>query len=182
MPAPSVAADVEWRECAALLRDDFASFAVWCFRELNPRAPLAMNWHVEVMAGKLAAVREGRIRRLMVCVPPGHLKSHLASILVSGLVPGPRPERPDRLRQLRPGPCRQIVARLPAHRHERISIAQPTIKKSARPLIWINSRNAISIILPIGTINITQPQIVPRSWSPGVPIAKAGIQWFQIVS
>jgi len=119
MPAPSVAADVEWRECAALLRDDFASFAVWCFRELNPRAPLAMNWHVEVMAGKLAAVREGRIRRLMVCVPPGHLKSHLASILVSGLVPGPRPERPDRLRQLRPGPCRQIVARLPAHRHER---------------------------------------------------------------
>ena len=119
MPAPSVAADVEWRECAALLRDDFASFAVWCFRELNPRAPLAMNWHVEVMAGKLAAVREGPIRRLMVCVPPGHLKSHLASILVSGLVPGPRPERPDRLRQLRPGPCRQIVARLPAHRHER---------------------------------------------------------------
>ena len=80
MPAPSVAADVEWSECAALLRDDFASFAVWCFRELNPRAPLAMNWHVEVMAGKLAAVREGRIRRLMVCVPPRHLKSHLASI------------------------------------------------------------------------------------------------------
>ena len=39
-----------------------------------------MNWHVEVMAGKLAAVREGRIRGLMVCVPPGHLKSHLASI------------------------------------------------------------------------------------------------------
>ena len=93
MPAPSVAADVEWSECAALLRDDFASFAVWCFRELNPRAPLAMNWHVEVMAGKLAAVREGRIRRLMVCVPPRHLKSDLASILVSGLVPGPRPER-----------------------------------------------------------------------------------------
>src|SRR6516162_7660393 len=39
-----------------------------------------MNWHVEVMAGKLAAVREGRIRRLMICVPPRHLKSHVASI------------------------------------------------------------------------------------------------------
>ena len=39
-----------------------------------------MNWHVEVMAGKLAAVREGRIRRLMICVPPRHLKSHLASV------------------------------------------------------------------------------------------------------
>ena len=39
-----------------------------------------MNWHVEVMAGKLAAVREGRIRRLLICVPPRHLKSHVASV------------------------------------------------------------------------------------------------------
>src|SRR5215469_10771143 len=80
MSAPTVAGDTVWGECAALLHDDFASFAAYCFRELNPRARFAMNWHVEVMAGKLAAVREGRIRRLMVCVPPRHLKSHLASI------------------------------------------------------------------------------------------------------
>ena len=39
-----------------------------------------MNWHVEVMAGKLAGVREGRIRRLLVCVPPRHLKSHVVSV------------------------------------------------------------------------------------------------------
>ena len=39
-----------------------------------------MNWHVEVMAGKLMAVREGRIRRLILCVPPRHLKSLLASV------------------------------------------------------------------------------------------------------
>src|SRR5271163_2542106 len=32
------------------------------------------------MAGKLAAVREGRTRRLIISVPPRHLKSHLASI------------------------------------------------------------------------------------------------------
>ena len=80
MPTPTVAGDTLWSECAALLRDDFASFAACCFRELNPRARLAMNWHVEVMAGKLAAVREGRIRRLMICVPPRHLKSHVASV------------------------------------------------------------------------------------------------------
>jgi hypothetical protein len=67
-------------ECAALFRDNFASFAARCFRELNPRTRLAMNWHVELMAGKLAAVREGWIRRLMICVPPRHLKSHLASV------------------------------------------------------------------------------------------------------
>jgi hypothetical protein len=28
---------------------------------------------VELMAGKLVAVREGRIRRLMICVPPRQL-------------------------------------------------------------------------------------------------------------
>jgi len=63
MSAPTVAGDSVWGECAALLRDDFASFAACCFRELNPRARFAMNWHFEVMAGKLAAVRAGRIRR-----------------------------------------------------------------------------------------------------------------------
>jgi hypothetical protein len=67
-------------EYAGLLYLDFASFAECCFCELNPRTRLAMNWHVEVMAEKLAAVREGRIRRLLIMVPPRHLKSHLASI------------------------------------------------------------------------------------------------------
>src|SRR6516162_3666007 len=80
MPEPAVAVDAAWSECAALLHDDFTSFAAYCFRELNPRARLAMNWHVEVMAGKLMAVREGRIRRLIICVPPRHLKSLLASV------------------------------------------------------------------------------------------------------
>src|SRR6516162_3065539 len=80
MPELAVAADAAWNEAAALLHDDFASFAACCFRALNPRTRFVMNWHVEVMTGKLAAVREGRIRRLMICVPPRHLKSHVASI------------------------------------------------------------------------------------------------------
>jgi hypothetical protein len=32
------------------------------------------------MVGKLAAVYHGRIRRLIISVPPRHLKSHLASV------------------------------------------------------------------------------------------------------
>ena len=66
--------------CAALQRDDFVSFAARSFRELNPRAPFAMNWHFELIAAKLAAVRAGRIRRVIVSLPPRHLKSHLASV------------------------------------------------------------------------------------------------------
>jgi hypothetical protein len=45
MPATIVAGDTALVECAALLRDDFASFAAWFFRELNPRTRFAMNWH-----------------------------------------------------------------------------------------------------------------------------------------
>jgi len=78
--APILAGDTAWTEGAALLYQDFASFAARAFLELNPRTRFAMSWHVEVMAGKLAAVRDGRIRRLMICVPPRHLKSHLGSV------------------------------------------------------------------------------------------------------
>ena len=77
---PSVAGDTVLGECAALRWHDFASFAARCFRELNPRTPFAANWHIDLIAGKLTAVREGRIRRLIINVPPRHLKSHLASV------------------------------------------------------------------------------------------------------
>jgi hypothetical protein len=49
-----------------VLLDDFASFALRAFRELNPRTPFATNWQIELIAAQLAAVRAGRIRRLLV--------------------------------------------------------------------------------------------------------------------
>ena len=49
-----------------LLRHDFATFASRCFQDLNPQTALAMNWHLEVIAAKLTAVREGRIQRLII--------------------------------------------------------------------------------------------------------------------
>src|SRR2546430_3513723 len=67
-------------EYAALLRQDFGTFAARCFHDLNPQAELAMNWHLEVIAAKLTAVWEGRIQRLIINLPPRHLKSLLASI------------------------------------------------------------------------------------------------------
>src|SRR5262249_18829172 len=76
----AVAGDTAWGECAALLYHDLASFAARAFRELDPRTPLAMNWHIELIAAKLAAVYQGRIRRLIISLPPRHLKSLLASV------------------------------------------------------------------------------------------------------
>jgi hypothetical protein len=69
-----------WDTYDTLLRLDFVSFAQRCFQELSPRAAFAMNWHIEIAAAKLAAVRTRRIRRLIINTPPCHLKSLLASI------------------------------------------------------------------------------------------------------
>ena len=68
------------------------------FHELNPRTRFAAGWYHDILATKLEAVRTGRIRRLIINMPPRHLKSHLASVSFPGLVPASRPERPVALR------------------------------------------------------------------------------------
>src|SRR5467141_90051 len=68
------------REYKEILRSDLGYFAERCFCELNPQAAFLPNWHIEVIAAKLAAVREGKIRRLIINLPPRHLKSLMASI------------------------------------------------------------------------------------------------------
>src|SRR5207244_7434354 len=72
--------DLSLRELDVILRADLGYFAELCFYELNPQAAFLTNWHIEVIAAKLAAVREGKIRRLIINLPPRHLKSLLASI------------------------------------------------------------------------------------------------------
>jgi hypothetical protein len=72
--------DLTPAEYDTVLRQDFATFAMRCFHELNPQAELAINWHIEIIAAKLSALRQGKIRRLIINLPPRHLKSLLASI------------------------------------------------------------------------------------------------------
>jgi predicted phage terminase large subunit-like protein len=67
-------------EYEALLRADFTSFAQHCFRELNPRTVFASSWYHDIIAAKLEAVSAGRSRRVIINMPPRHLKSHLASV------------------------------------------------------------------------------------------------------
>jgi len=67
-------------EIAALLRVDFASFAQACFAELYPQTAFQPGWHIELIAAKLMAVRAGKIRRLIINLPPRHAKSLLASV------------------------------------------------------------------------------------------------------
>jgi predicted phage terminase large subunit-like protein len=72
--------DLAISEYDAVLRSDLSFFAQRCFAELNPQAAFAMNWHIDVIAAKLTAVWQGKIRRLIINLPPRHLKSLMASI------------------------------------------------------------------------------------------------------
>jgi predicted phage terminase large subunit-like protein len=67
-------------EYRILLRQDFCSFVQRCFYELNPQAKFLWNWHIEVMAAKLAACLAGKVSRLIINIPPRHLKSLCSSI------------------------------------------------------------------------------------------------------
>jgi predicted phage terminase large subunit-like protein len=100
-----------------LLRRDFASFARRSFAELNPQTRFSFGWHLEIIAAKLAALFEGRIRRLIINLPPRHLKSHLASVTFPAWCLGRNPsaqilcvsyaqELADKLSR----DCRRIVA------------------------------------------------------------------------
>ena len=83
--------EISPEEYSALLRYDFCSFIQRCFYELNPQTDFHMNWHIEVMAAKLDAVRKGKIRRLIINVPPRHLKSLCASIALPAWCLGHNP-------------------------------------------------------------------------------------------
>jgi len=73
---------------ADVLRHDLCSFIHRSFLELNAGTQFHSNWHLEVLAAKLEDVRRGRCRRLIVNVPPRHLKSHAVSVAFPAWVLG----------------------------------------------------------------------------------------------
>ena len=78
-------------EYTACLRGDFSTFLHRSFYDLNPQTRFFPNWHIEVLAAKLEACRLGHCTRLIINVPPRHLKSHCASIAFSAWLLGHNP-------------------------------------------------------------------------------------------
>src|ERR1700687_5680517 len=64
----------------AILRRDLMSFIERSFYELNPQTELLLAPHIELIAAKLEACRQGKINRLLIKLPPRQLKSHCASV------------------------------------------------------------------------------------------------------
>ncbi|QGN56133.1 hypothetical protein [Novosphingobium sp. Gsoil 351] len=66
---------------AAARRQDLSLFVMKVFETLHPGAPpLRLAWYIKAMCYALEGVLTGRTRRLVITVPPRHLKSISASV------------------------------------------------------------------------------------------------------
>src|SRR6202050_5375149 len=74
-----------------VLSRDFSAFSHRSFIELHGQGKYRHNWHLDVLAAKLEDVRRGRCKRLVVNIPPRHLKSHVISVVFPAWLLGHAP-------------------------------------------------------------------------------------------
>lgn len=72
--------DLSQTEFDTLLRNDLANFIARTFAHLDPQTNFAHNWHLDLLADRLTQVWQGKIRRLIITVPPRSGKSISASV------------------------------------------------------------------------------------------------------
>ncbi|HUY86849.1 MAG TPA: hypothetical protein VMU77_07010 [Acidimicrobiales bacterium] len=72
--------DISKAQYDVLVRHDLSAFIEKAFYQLNPRTRYYPNFHIEAIAAKLEACRQGKIKRLIINVPPRYLKSISVSV------------------------------------------------------------------------------------------------------
>jgi predicted phage terminase large subunit-like protein len=85
--------ELSWQEYTYILRLDLATFNERAFYELNPQTKFLNSPHIELLVSKLEACRQGRIRRLIINLPPRSLKSHAASVVFPAWMLGHDPTK-----------------------------------------------------------------------------------------
>ena len=74
-----------------ILRNNFDAFLRRCLMTLNPGQPYLPNWHISAIAHQLDRVRRGEVRRLIINMPPRHLKSLTVSVAFPAFLLGHEP-------------------------------------------------------------------------------------------
>ena len=74
-----------------IVKNDLTSFIELSFPELNPQTPFIHCPHIEVIAAKLEACRQGKIRRLIINLPPRSLKSLCVTVAFPAFLFGHNP-------------------------------------------------------------------------------------------
>src|SRR5437870_11710361 len=63
------------------LAGDLASFAKKAWELLNPTRPLIWSWHYDYLCEMLTLVKQRRLLRLIINIPPRTLKSTLVTVV-----------------------------------------------------------------------------------------------------
>jgi predicted phage terminase large subunit-like protein len=77
----------------AFLRTDLPSFIAKCFATLEPGGSYRENWHIHHIAHQLTRVSGGECKRLIVNIPPRHLKSICVTVAYTAWVMGHDPSK-----------------------------------------------------------------------------------------
>jgi predicted phage terminase large subunit-like protein len=83
--------NLSFNEYQFLMRRDLMTFIERSFYELNPQTAFSKSPHIEVLASRLEACRQGKTRRLIVNLPPRSLKSHAATVAFPAWLLGHNP-------------------------------------------------------------------------------------------
>ncbi|HUS98514.1 MAG TPA: hypothetical protein VMX97_17445, partial [Hyphomicrobiaceae bacterium] len=75
----------------ALLRNNFSAFIKKVFQSTSPGGPYQHAWYLDAIAYKLELIRQGKIRRLIVNLPPRCLKSTAVAIALPAFLHGHDP-------------------------------------------------------------------------------------------
>jgi predicted phage terminase large subunit-like protein len=75
----------------AILRKHFESFLRRCLMTLNPGLPYLPSPHIAAIAYRLERIRRGELRRLIINMPPRHLKSLTVSVAFPAYLLGLEP-------------------------------------------------------------------------------------------
>jgi hypothetical protein len=78
---------------AELARRGLLAFTIDAWPLVEPATPFVSNWHIEAIAEHLEAATRGELRRLVINVPPRHMKSLQVAVFWPAWVWLSHPER-----------------------------------------------------------------------------------------
>lgn len=65
---------------ASIYRESLYQFVAAAFPVIEPDIPFVGNWHIAAICDYLQACYDGKIRNLIINIPPGHMKSLLVNV------------------------------------------------------------------------------------------------------
>ena len=148
----------------ALLRNDFLSFMRLVMSVLNPGARFLLNWHLDALAYHLELVRQGRITRLIINMPPRYLKSKVR------IPPGNGFFRPEITWPMCPPISGQRQTETTGtERKAAISATQPSFREISAIAGVNGGRTRTRTLDPL----IKSQLLYQLSYAPGLPLATA---------